>query len=77
VGYILVYKKMKAVLDIKSFVLELLDNFSFVKVKPITNEKALLLSEIREAVDTLNLVKKGKMRARPAKELLKEIDNEF
>ena len=70
-------KNMKAVLDIKdsraSFVMELLANFSFIKVKPITNEKALLLSEIREAVDNVNLVKKGKMKARPAKELLDEI----
>ena len=71
------FKNMKAVLEIKDskaqFVMELLNNFSFVKVKPITNEKALLLSEIREAVDTLNLVKKGKIQARPAKELLNEI----
>jgi len=70
-------KNMKAVLDIKdskaSFVMELLDSFSFVKVQPITNEKALLLREIREAVDTVNLVKKGKIKARPAKELLDEI----
>jgi len=70
-------KNMKAVLDIKDsrvpFVMELLDNFSFVKMKPITNEKALLLSEIREAVNTVNLVKKGKIQARPAKELLNEI----
>jgi len=70
-------KKMKAVLEIKDskaqFIMELLNNFSFVKVKPITDEKALLLSEIREAVDTLNLVKKGKIQARPAKELLNEI----
>ena len=68
---------MKAVLDIKdskaSFVMELLNSFSFVKVRPITNEKALLLSEIREAVDTINLIKKGKLQARPAKELLNEI----
>jgi polyhydroxyalkanoate synthesis regulator phasin len=68
---------MKAVLEIKdskaSFVMELLDNFSFVKVRPIANEKALLLSEIKEAVDTLNLVKQGKLQARPAKELLNEI----
>ena len=68
---------MKAVLDIKdskaSFVMELLNNFSFVKVRPITNEKALLLSEIREAVDAINLIKKGKAQARPAKELLNEI----
>ena len=68
---------MKAVLEIKdskaSFVMELLDNFTFVKVKPITNEKALFLRELRESVDTLNLVKQGKIQARPAKELLNEL----
>jgi len=68
---------MKAVLDIKDskaqFLMELLSNFSFVKFKPITNEKALLLSELREAVDIVNLVKQGKMQARPARELLNEI----
>ena len=68
---------MKAVLDIKDskapFVMELLGNFSYVKVKTITNERALLLSEIREAVDNVNLVKKGKLQARPAKDLLDEI----
>jgi len=64
---------MKAVLDIRdskaAFVRELLGNFSFVKVYPITNEKALLLSEIRKTVDNVNLVKKGKLQARPAKEI--------
>ena len=68
---------MKAVLDIKdskaSFIMELLSNFSFVKVQPITNEKALLLNEIKEAVNEINLIKKGKGLARPAKELLNEI----
>jgi len=68
---------MKAILDIKdskaAFVRELLANFSFVKVRPITNEKALLLSEIKEAVDNVNSAKKGKLQARPAKELLDEI----
>ena len=68
---------MKAVLDIKDsrapFVMELLDSFSFVKVRPITNEKALLLREIKEAVDTVNLVKRGKIQARPAKELLNKL----
>ena len=70
-------RSMKAVLDIKdsraSFMMELLDSFSFVKVQPITNEKALLLREIREAVDTVNLIKQGKIQARPAKELLNEL----
>jgi len=68
---------MKAILDIKdsraAFVMELLSNFSFVKVRPITNEKATLLNEIKEAVDNVNLVKKGKLQARPVKELLDEI----
>ena len=68
---------MKAILEIKDnkapFVMELLNSFSYVKVRTITNEKALLLSEIKEAVDNVNLVKKHKLQARPAKELLNEI----
>jgi hypothetical protein len=68
---------MKAVLDIRDskalFVMELLRNFSFVKVQPITSEKALLLREIKEAVDSVNLVKQGKMQARPAIALFDEI----
>ncbi|MCL2709641.1 MAG: hypothetical protein FWE95_02075 [Planctomycetaceae bacterium] len=69
---------MKAVLDIKdskaSFVMELLGNFSFVKVQPISGGKALLLSEIKEAVDIVNQVKNGELQARPAKELLSETE---
>ncbi|MDR1722856.1 MAG: hypothetical protein LBR84_02800 [Tannerella sp.] len=68
---------MKVLLDIREnkalFLMELLNSFSFVKVQPITNEKALLLREIKESVDNLNLVKQGKIAARPAKELLNEI----
>jgi len=68
---------MKAVLDIRDnrapYIIELLNSFSYVKVQPITNKKALLLREIKEAVDTVNLVKKGKIKARPAIELLDEI----
>jgi len=68
---------MKVLLDIREnkalFLMELLSSFSFVKVQPITNEKALLLQEIKESVDNLNLVKQGKIAARPAKELLNEI----
>jgi len=70
-------KDMKAVLDIRDnrapYIIELLNSFSYVKVQPITNKKALLLREIKEAVDTVNLVKKGKIKARPAIELLDEI----
>lgn len=68
---------MLAVLDINdskaSFVMELLSNLPFVKIRSITDEKTLLMDEIKEAVDTVNLVKKGKFQAKPAKALLNEI----
>ena len=68
---------MKVLLDIKdnkaSFVMELLNSFSFVKAKTISPAKAQLLQDMKEAVDNLNLVKKGKLKARPAKELLDEL----
>jgi hypothetical protein len=68
---------MKLLLDIKdskaSFVMELLNNFSFVKTKPLTDEKAELINEIKEAVENLKLVRQGKLKARPAKELLDEL----
>jgi hypothetical protein len=63
-------------LDIKEskalFFMELLNNFSFVEVLPTTSEKTLLLQEIKEAVETVNLIKEGKLSARLAKELLNE-----
>jgi hypothetical protein len=68
---------MKAVLEIKdskaSFVMELLDSLPFVKVKAISDEKALLLEELKEAVDQVNREKKGMTSAKPAKALLDEI----
>ena len=38
-----------------------------------SDEKALLLSEIKEAVQELNLIKQGKAQGRPARELLNEL----
>ncbi len=68
---------MKVLLDIKDskvpFVMELLRNLSYVKAKPLSDEKAQLVTEIREAVQNLKLVKQGKLKARPAKELLDEL----
>ena len=68
---------MKVLLDIKDskvqFVMELLQNLSYVKAKPLSDEKAQLMGEIREAVENLKLVKRGKLKARPAKELLDEL----
>ncbi len=68
---------MKILLDIKDdkalSLLEVLKGLSFVKTKVLTDEKALLMSEIHEAVENLKLVKAGKLKARPAKDLLDEL----
>jgi polyhydroxyalkanoate synthesis regulator phasin len=68
---------MKLLVDVTDskgdFILELLNNFSFAKAKPISPAKAQLLEEIKEAVENLNLVKQGKLKARTAKELLDEL----
>lgn len=53
--------------------MELLSNMPFVKVKTISGEKALFLEELKEAVDAVNLAKKGALNARSAKSLLDEI----
>lgn len=68
---------MKVLVDIKDkkadFILELLKSFSYVKTKKLTESKAQVLEELKEAVDNMKLVKKGKLKARPAKELLDEL----
>jgi len=68
---------MKVLVDVNDnkgdFILELINNFSFAKAKLITPAKAQLLEEIKEAIENLNLVKQGKIKARPAKDLLDEL----
>jgi hypothetical protein len=68
---------MKVLLDIKDskapFVMELLKNFSFIKAETLVPTKAQVLQELKEAVDNLKLVEKGKLKARPAKDLLDEL----
>ncbi len=68
---------MKVLLDIKDnkvdFVMEMLRNFSFIKAKPLTLYKTQVLQDLKEAVENLNLVKQGKLKARPAKDLLNEL----
>lgn len=68
---------MKVLLDIKddkaTHLLEVLKGLSYVKVKTISDEKTLLMEEIKEAVENLALVRKGKLKARPAKDLLNEL----
>ncbi len=69
---------MKILLDIQdnkaSFFMEVLKNFAFVKkATQISNTKANLIQDIREAVEELNLVRKGKLEARNAEDLINEL----
>lgn len=68
---------MKVLLDIKDskvpFVMELLRSFSFVKVKPLTDEKAEAMGNLRDSIEELKLIRKGKLEGIPAKSLLDEI----
>ena len=68
---------MKVLLDIPdnkaASLMNVLNDISYVKAKAITGEKALLIEEIREAVEELKLVKAGKKKARNADEFLNEL----
>lgn len=68
---------MKILLDIKDekapFIMELLRNFSFVKAKPLTEGKAQLMEDIKEAVQEMTLIRTGKKKARNAEDFLNEL----
>jgi hypothetical protein len=55
---------MKVLIDIPdskaSSLLDVLNHISYVKTKPLTDNKALLMSEIREAVEEMKLIRSGK-----------------
>ncbi|MDR1022621.1 MAG: hypothetical protein LBL94_05045 [Prevotellaceae bacterium] len=60
--------------DMKApFLMDVLRHISYVKVKPLTDEKALLLTEIREAVEEMKLIKSGKKQARNVEDFLHEL----
>ncbi len=65
---------MKVLLDIKDnkalFLLELLKSLTYVKTKTITNTKALLMEELKEATEEMKLIKTGKKKARNAEDFL-------
>jgi len=68
---------MKVLLDIKDtkapFVMELLQNVSFVKTKPLSPYKAKVLEDVSEAVEEMKLIKAGKLKARDAEDLFHEL----
>jgi len=68
---------MKFVLDVKeskaAALMALLNDLPYVKAKPLTPYKATILEDVKEAVDELNLVLAGKIKARDADDLLNEL----
>ncbi len=53
--------------------MELLSSLKFVKAQPLTPYKSEILEGIQQAVTEMNLVKEGKLKARPIQELLDEL----
>jgi hypothetical protein len=68
---------MKIVLDVKenkaAALMALLNDLPYMKAKPLTPYKAKVLEDVKEAVDELNMVLRGKIEARDADELLNEL----
>lgn len=68
---------MKLILDIKDdkadHLLEVLKDLAYVKTTLISAEKSKFMEEMKEAVINLNKVKKGKLKAKPIKQLIDEL----
>ncbi len=68
---------MKVLLDIKDdkakIFMAMLRGVKFVKATTLTEPKAQFLEDLKEAVEEMKLIKAGKKRGRPARELLNEL----
>lgn len=68
---------MKVLLDIPdnkaAALMEVLNSISYVKAKTLTDDKAQLMREIREAVEEMKLIKAGKKQANSAEDFLNEL----
>lgn len=68
---------MKVLLDIKDskalHLLEVLKGLPYVKTKQLTDAKAQLMSEMREAVEEMKQIRAGKKHARDAEDFLNEL----
>lgn len=53
--------------------LEVIRSISYVKAKQLTEAKAELIADIREAVEELKLVKQGKLKSRSVEDLINEL----
>lgn len=68
---------MKILLDIKDsrgfHLLEVLKSLPYVKTKQLTDANALLVKDIRAAVEEMKLVRSGKKSTRDAEDFLSEL----
>jgi hypothetical protein len=68
---------MKVSLDIKDnkahHLMEALKGLPYVKTKTLTPYKAKVLEDVKEAVEEMNLISQGKLKARDAEELFNEL----
>ena len=68
---------MKILLDVPdnkaTSLMSVLRSISYVKAKQLTDAKAVLMEEIREAVEEMKLIRAGKKKARNAEDFLNEL----
>ena len=68
---------MKVLLEIKdkkaTHLMKVLNDLPYVKAKQLTETKAQLIEDIREAVDEITLIRKGEKEARNAEDFLNEL----
>ena len=68
---------MKVLLDIEDdkalHLMEVLKGLSYVKTKTLSDEKAVLMEEIKDAVEEMKLIRSGKKKARNAEDFLNEL----
>ncbi|MDR1884597.1 MAG: hypothetical protein LBR26_17760 [Prevotella sp.] len=68
---------MKVLIDIPDakapYLLEVLNHISYVKVRMLADSKAKLMSEVREAVEEMQLIRAGKKKVRNVEDFLNEL----
>lgn len=68
---------MKILLDIPekkvTFLMDVLKDISYVRIKPLTDDKALLIEEAKEATDEIQLIRAGQKDANDAELFLNEL----
>lgn len=68
---------MKVLLDIQDgeakHVMKMLEGLPYVRTKQLTEEKALLLEELREAAEEMKMVQQGVKQVRDAQAFINEL----